>query len=163
YLAFAPAGDLAIIQAGQFDAPFSLENRTRDAYLPFVERSLAVRTMVPFNKDLGVMVHGTDAARMIYYSGGVFNAEGPGLGNADTRVDVIGRVSVAPFARSSLDLLHEASVGGSVWYGQHAAGRQFPSQATPGGFVFFDPTWNPGQAATTLSLFENGQTLTVGG
>jgi hypothetical protein len=69
YLAFAPVGDLFIIQAGQFDTPFSLENRTLDPYLPFIDRSLAVRTLaVPYNKDLGLMVHGTDDARLIYYS-----------------------------------------------------------------------------------------------
>jgi phosphate-selective porin len=160
YVAFAPEGDLFIVQAGQFDAPFSLENRTLDPYLPFVERSLVVRTLaVPYNKDLGVMVHGTDAARTVYYSGGIFNGDGPGLRNGDNRVDVIGRVSVAPLARTALDWLHEASLGASVWYGQHIAGQAFPQQATPGGFVFFDPAWAMG----TLDLFESGPTLTLGG
>jgi hypothetical protein len=160
YLAFAPEGDLFIVQAGQFDAPFSLENRTLDPYLPFVERSLVVRTLaVPYNKDLGVMVHGTDDARMVYYSGGVFNGDGPGLSNADDRVDVIGRVSVAPLARTSLGWLHEASLGLSAWYGQRAAGRPLPAQATPGGFVFFEPTWMMGR----FDLLESGSTLTLGG
>jgi hypothetical protein len=163
YLAFAPAGDLVIVQAGQFDAPFSLENRTRDQYLPFVERSLAVRTAVPYNKDTGLMVHGTDEARSLYYSAGVFNGEGPGPLNADSRVDFIGRASVAPFARTSFELLREVSLGGSLWYGQHVAGRQFLRQTTPGGFVFFDPTWPLQAPPQTLSLFEDGQTLSVGG
>jgi phosphate-selective porin len=164
YVAFAPFGDLLILQAGQFDAPFSLENRTRDAYLPFVERSLAVRTVaVPNNKDLGVMVHGTDPARTIYYSGGLFNGDGPGLRNADNRVDLIGRVSGAPFARTSLELLREVSLGVSAWYGQHVAGRPFPTQTTPGGFVFFDPSWVVGQVMPqTLELLESGRTLTLG-
>jgi hypothetical protein len=165
YVAFAPADDLFIVQAGQFDAPFSFENRTLEAYTPFIERSLAVRTLaVPTNKDLGLMVHGTDAARMVYYSGGIFNGDGPGISNADNRVDVIGRVSVAPLARTSIELLREASLGGSAWYGQHVAGRAFPQQTTPGGFVFFDPTWMVGQTApVTLDLREGGSTLTLGG
>jgi hypothetical protein len=163
YAAFAPVGDLFIVQAGQFDAPFSLENRTLEAYLPFVERSLAVRALtVPSNKDLGVMAHGTDDARMIYYSGGVFNGEGPELGNADNKFDVIGRVSVAPLARSSIGLLREASLGASAWYGQHVAGRAFPTQRTPGGFVFFNPVWT-GTGGTTLDLLEGGSTLSLGG
>jgi hypothetical protein len=162
YVAFAPLGDQVIVQAGQFDAPFSLENRTLDPYLPFVDRSLAVRTLaVPYNKDLGVMVHGADDARFLYFSGGVFNGDGPGQVNADNRVDVIGRVSIAPLARSSLDWLHEVSLGGSAWYGQHVAGRPFPTQTTPGGFVFFQPSWPMGE--TTLDLLENGSTLTLGG
>ena len=43
YVAFAPAGDRLIVQAGQFDAPFTLENRTSDAYTDFIERSMAAR------------------------------------------------------------------------------------------------------------------------
>ncbi|HEX3851517.1 MAG TPA: porin, partial [Polyangiaceae bacterium] len=31
------------VQVGQFDAPFTMENRTSDKYIPFMERSLAVR------------------------------------------------------------------------------------------------------------------------
>jgi hypothetical protein len=169
YVAFAPFDDLFIVQAGQFDAPFSFENRTLEAYTPFIERSLAVRTLaVPNNKDLGLMAHGTDAARTFTYSGGVFNGDGPGLRNADNRVDVIGRVSAAPLARTSVELLREASLGVSAWYGQHVSGRPFPTQTTPGGFVFFDPKWTMGQtmgqmAPVTLDLLENGQTVTLGG
>jgi hypothetical protein len=164
YLAFAPEGDLFIVQAGQFDTPFSLENRTLDPYLPFVDRSLVVRTLAaPYNKDLGVMAHGTDDKRSIYYSGGVFNGDGPGVRNGDNRVDVIGRVSVAPLARTSIELLHEASLGASVWYGQRAGQQAFPSQATPGGFLFFEPSWPEGNPPVPFNLLESGSTLTLGG
>jgi hypothetical protein len=165
YLAFAPLGDLFILQAGQFDVPFSLENRTLDPYIDFFDRSLVVRTLAaPYNKDLGVMAHGTDAARMFYYSAGLFNGDGPGPSNGDNRVDVIARGVVSPFARTSIDLLREASIGASVWYGQHAAERPFPTQATPGGFVFFNPIWHMGQMTPmTLDLLESGPTLTLGG
>ena len=160
YVAFAPMDDLVIVQAGQFDVPFSLENRTRDQYLPFVDRALVVRTLAaPYNKDLGVMVHGTDAARLVYYSAGIFNGDGPGQRNGDNRVDFIGRVSVSPLARTAIESLHEASVGASAWYGQHVAGQPFPTQTTPGGFVFFNPAWN----MMTLDLLESGMTLTLGG
>ena len=165
-LAFLPAGEAFIVQVGQFDGRHSRsENRTLEAYTPFIERSLAMRILaVPNNKDLGVMVHGTDAARTFYYSGGVFNGDGPGFRNADNQVDVIGRVTVSPLARTSIQLLHDATVGASVWYGQHVAGLPFATQATPGGFVFFDPTWMTGQAqAMTLGLQENGPTFTLGG
>jgi hypothetical protein len=165
YVTFAPEGDLFIVQAGQFDAPFSLENRTLEAYTPFIERSLAVRALgAPNNKDLGLMVHGTDAARTFYYSGGVFNGDGPGLRNADNHVDLVGRAFVAPLARTSYEGLREASLGFSVWYGQHVAGLPFPTQTTPGGFVFFDPRWTTGQMTPlTLELHESGRTLTLGG
>jgi hypothetical protein len=90
------------------------------------------------------------------------------VSNADNNVDGIGRVSIAPFARTSLAWLHEASIGASAWYGQHNANQPFPTQATPGGFVFFDPAWTMGQAMAgaapqTLDLLQNGSTLTLGG
>jgi hypothetical protein len=166
YVAFAPADDLFIVQAGQFDAPFSFENRTLDAYTPFIERSLAVRALgAPKNKDLGLMVHGTDAARTVYYSGGVFNGDGPGLPNADNKVDVIGRAFVAPLARGSMAGLREVSLGASVWYGQHVGGLPFAPETTPGGFVFFNPTWTTGRGdmLEALALHEGGSTLTLGG
>jgi Phosphate-selective porin O and P len=165
YVAFAPEGDLVIVQAGQFDAPFSFENRTLEAYTPFIERSLAVRALgAPNNKDLGIMVHGADAARTFYYSGGVFNGDGPGLRNADNHVDLIGRAFAAPLARTPHEGLREVSLGVSAWYGQHVAGLPFPTQTTPGGFVLFDPQWTTGQTMPlTLELRESGRTLTLGG
>jgi len=165
YVAFAPEGDLFIVQAGQFDAPFSFENRTLEAYTPFIERSLAVRALgAPNNKDLGIMVHGADAARTFYYSGGVFNGDGPGLRNADNQVDLIGRAFAAPLARTSHEGLREVSLGVSAWYGQHVAGLPFPTETTPGGLVLFDPRWTTGQAMPlTLELQESGRTLTLGG
>lgn len=165
YVAFAPLDDLFIVQAGQFDAPFTLENRTLDPYTPFVERSLAVRSVAaPRNKEVGFMVHGADAARSIYYSGGVFNGDGPGLRNPDNQVDLIGRVVLSPLARTSFDALRAVSLGGSAWYGQHLSGQPFLRQTTPGGFVLFDPRWTTGQGAqTTLELRERGKMLAFGG
>ena len=47
------------LQVGQFDAPFTLENRTSDKYFDFMERSVAVRAFgVPANKDDGAMLWG---------------------------------------------------------------------------------------------------------
>src|SRR5207244_381508 len=47
------------LQAGQFDLPFTLENRTSDKYFDFMERSVVVRSFgVPANKDQGAMLFG---------------------------------------------------------------------------------------------------------
>jgi hypothetical protein len=163
YAAFVPEEDLVIVQAGQFDAPFTLENRTAEPYLPFIERSLAVRSLVPSNKEVGVMAHGGDSARSVYYSAGVFNGDGPGARNADSQVDFIGRVVVSPLARTSLELFRGLALGGSGWYGQHQAGSPFPTQLTPGGFVVFDPTWTGGQAGSPFALHERGKMLALAG
>jgi Phosphate-selective porin O and P len=163
YAAFAPAGDLVIVQAGRFDVPFSFENRTLEGYAPFLERSLVGRAIgAPFRKDVGVMVQGTDDARTFHYSVGVFNGDGPGLRNADDQVDFIGRVVAAPLARSSFDSLRAISLGGSAWYGQRAGAQPFVTQATPGGFVVFDPAWTSG-GNTPFALRQNGSLLAFGG
>jgi hypothetical protein len=165
YVAFAPVGDLFIVQAGQFDAPFTLENRTLDGYTTFIERSLAVRALgAPLNKDVGIMVHGAGEARTFNYAAGVFNGDGPSFRNADNQVDLIGRVVVAPLARTSFESLRAASLGASVWYGQHLAGLPFATQTTAGGFHFFDPRWTTGQVTPlTLELRQHGTMLTLGG
>ena len=165
YVAFAPAADLFVVQLGQFDAPFTLENRTLEPYTPFIERSLAVRALgAPTNKDLGLMVHGVAAARTIYYSAGLFNGDGPALRNGDNQVDLIGRVAGTPLARAAHEVLRTLQLGGSLWYGQHHAGAPLPVQATPGGFVVFDPTWTTGQLnPLALALDESGRTLALAG
>src|SRR5262249_30389523 len=115
------------------------------------------------NKDIGVMVHGADASRSIYYSGGVFNGDGPALRNPDDQVDFIGRVVVSPLARTSFELFRGLALGGSGWYGQHNAGTDFPTQTTPSGFVVLDPNWTTGQTAAPFALHERGNMVALGG
>jgi hypothetical protein len=163
YVALAPFGDTFILQAGQFDAPFTLENRTSDAYTTFIERSLAVRALgVPRNKEVGVMAHGLVADGVFYYSGGVFNGDGPDFRNFDNQVEAIGRAAVAPLA-SSEGLFRRLSLGGSAWYGRHILGPTFPAQATAGGVRFLAPEWTTGQPATTFQLREHGYVAAFAG
>ncbi|HVZ73629.1 MAG TPA: porin [Polyangia bacterium] len=163
FAAWAPMGDLVILQAGRFDVPFSFENRTLEGYAPFLERSLVGRAVgAPFRKDVGVMVQGVDSARTFHYSVGLFNGDGPAFQNADDQIDVIGRVVLAPLARSSVDSLRAASLGGSAWLGQRGGAQPFVPQATPGGFVVFDPAWTS-SGATSLALRQNGSLLAFGG
>jgi hypothetical protein len=163
YLAFAPFGNQLILQVGQFDAPFTLENRTADPYTDFIERAMVARTLgAPRNKEVGAMVHGT-LASLVYYSAGVFNGEGPGFRNVDNQPDGIGRVVVSPFG-STNGAFRRLSIGGSGWYGRHVLGPMFPVQATPGGVRFLAPRWVSGQnPGTTLELREHGRLMAAGG
>jgi hypothetical protein len=163
YAALAPFGDRLILQAGQFDAPFTLENRTSDAYTDFIERSMAVRSLgVPRNKEVGAMLHGLLGDGLFYYSGGVFNGNGPGFRNIDNQPDAIGRVAFSPFARGE-GKLRRLSVGGSGWYGRHVLGPTFPVQATPGGLTYLAPQWMTGQPARTLEMREHGSVMAFAG
>ncbi|HEX3694329.1 MAG TPA: porin [Polyangia bacterium] len=161
YVALAPLGDLAILQAGQFDAPFTLENRISDRYTDFIERSLTVRAVgAPTNKEVGVMLHGTDDRHLGYYSAGVFNGEGPNFRNLDNQFDLIARGFFAPFGLLSVDRLKAITLGGSVWRGRHLNGLAFQSQTTAGGFVFFNPRWTTGRAPISdVELHQQGRVL----
>jgi Phosphate-selective porin O and P len=163
-LAFAPAGDRLIVQAGQFDAPFTLENRTSDVATDFIERSMVARTLgAPRNKEVGVMAHGLIARDRVYYSAGLFDGEGPGFRNLDNQADAIGRIVFSPLATSA-GLLRRFSIGGSAWVGDHVNGPAFPVQASPGGVVFLEPHWVSGQAAPlSLALREQGTVRAFGG
>jgi len=163
YVALAPFGDLFILQAGQFDVPFTQENRTSDAYTNFIERSMVARSLgAPRNKEVGAMAHGLVGNGLFYYSGGVFNGDGPDYRNFDNQVDAIGRVAVSPLA-SSEGTFRRLSIGGSGWYGRHTLGPTFPVQATPGGLRFVEPRWTTGQPARTLELRENGTVAAFAG
>jgi hypothetical protein len=164
YLAFAPFGDQLILQAGEFDAPFTLENRTSDEYTDFIERAMVARTLgAPLNKEVGVMAHGLLADGRLYYSGGLFNGEGPGFRNLDNQTDSIGRVVLTPFATSARPWRGFA-IGGSAWYGNHVLGPEAPAQATPGGMVFFEPHWTSGQTnPLAFELHEQGNATAFGG
>src|SRR5262245_42584784 len=163
YVALAPFGDRFIVQAGVFDAPFTLENRTSDAYTTFIERWMVVRSLaVPRNKEVGAMVHGLLGDGFLYYSGGVFNGDGPDFRNLDNQPDAIGRVVLSPFAAGE-GALRRLSLGGSAWYGRHVLAPTFPVQATPGGVRFVQPQWITGQPPRTLELREHGYVAAFGG
>ena len=87
FVALAPWKNLAILQVGQFDAPFTLENRTSDKYFDFMERSITVRAFgIPDNKEMGAMLHGFNDDRNYYYSVAVLNGDGQNFKNVDRAV-----------------------------------------------------------------------------
>ncbi len=93
WLAYSPVSQFHA-QVGQFDAPFTMENRSSDKYIPFMERSLAVRALgIPTNKEMGAMAFGELLGQRVYYSAGVFNGDGQNRLSPDNRVDGIGRGS----------------------------------------------------------------------
>lgn len=144
--------DRLIVQAGQFDAPFTMENRISDRGLDFLERSTLARTLaIPENKAQGAMAHGTNAARSYYYAAGAF------LGNGQT--DGMGRAWVAPLSFLHVpELVRGITVGGSLRLGHARGGTALPAQSTQSGFVFFDPhtRWLDGTDVTDVNLRTRG-------
>ncbi len=156
FLAYAPFGDALVIQAGQFDVPFTLENRTSDTETDFIERSMVARSLgAPLNKDVGAMVHGLLWDGRFYYSAGLFDGNGPGFRNIDNKADAIGRIVLTPLGASN-GAWRAVSIGGSAWRGDHVTGPEAPVQATPGGVIFFQPQWTGSFASPTFELQEQG-------
>lgn len=159
FVAIAPWGDLAILQAGQFDAPFTLENRTSDKYFDFMERSMTVRVLgEPNNKEVGAMLHGMPKNKLFYYSGGLFNGDGQNFKNVDADIDFMGRAWVAPFALTDIDELKSITLGGSVLFGKRGPdGNALNTGTTQAGFKFFDSKFTLPDGKTSAEIHQRGK------
>ncbi|MEO6954395.1 MAG: porin [Polyangia bacterium] len=151
------------LQVGQFDAPFTMENRTSDKYIDFMERSLAVRALgVPLNKDQGGMLWGWLPKQLAYYSAGVFDGDGGSFKSQDSRPAIIGRGFVAPlaFMGARHPWLQQLWVGGSFWWKNEinaggpvaanltgAAQNDITSMTTQGAQTFFSSSYADGKNA----------------
>jgi phosphate-selective porin len=161
FVGIAPWKSLAMLQVGQFDAPFTMENRTSDKYFDFMERSITVRAFgIPSNKETGAMINGLLPKKMAYYSIGIFDGDGQNFRNVDAKFDAMGRVYIAPFAMAGVKSLEDVEIGGSFWVGKRGNnGLRLASQTTQGGVTFLDPTWKitPTMGATTpVEVHQNG-------
>lgn len=163
YVALAPWNNLAILQVGQFDAPFTLENRTSDKYFDFMERSITVRALgIPDNKQMGAMLLSFNDQRNYHVSLGVFNGDGQNFKNADNDFDLMGRGWIAPFSFSGEGPLHDVEIGGSFWTGNRDNTLGLANQTTQGGFTFlnmgaFSVTPAGGAAAQTYQYRQVGR------
>jgi phosphate-selective porin len=139
------------LQAGQFDAPFTMENRTSEKWgTPFMERSITVRDVaVPTQKQIGLMAWG-EAFKVFNYSIGLFNGDGQNRPNVDSKGDVFARVYMMPLA-SRTDALKNLEVGASVRYGsrdKNFANYDVPALTTQGQYAFWNPTYAGSQGQT---------------
>ncbi|HEY4183692.1 MAG TPA: porin [Polyangia bacterium] len=162
FVALAPWNNLVILQVGQYDGPFTLENRTSDKYFDFMERSITVRAFgIPDNKETGAMLHGFNDDRNFYYSLALVNGDGQNFKNVDRAFDWMGRAWIAPFSFTGDGPLHDVEIGGSFWTGDRTNALPPTSQTTQGSFTFlsfsqFNTTYN-GTANTAMQLRQVGR------
>jgi Phosphate-selective porin O and P len=134
------------IQLGQFDTPFSLENRTSDDYLEWMERSIAVRAFaLQSQREIGGMVWGELGPRVFDYQLGVFGGDGMNRPSVDARVDFIGRIFVRPFAGgASSDLAKLTQIGVSARHGDRDPSEvayDYSPITTNQGYALWKPTY----------------------
>ena len=145
------------VMVGQMDAPFMMENRTSDKFIPFMERSLAVRAVgIPTNKELGAMFWGETNDRLFFYSVGPYMGDGQNRPNVDARFDLMGRTVVHPLALSGLDKanpLRDAQLGASFRYGSRDkkwVDYDYPAPSTQAGYVFWTPSYTGANGNTRI-------------
>jgi phosphate-selective porin len=159
------ADSLFNVQLGQYDAPFTMENRTSDKFIPFMERSLAVRAVgIPTNKELGLMTWGEMSNKLFFYSVGLFNGDGQNKLNTDSHGDVFGRVFVHPLATSQKGPLKDLQIGGSIHYGSRDrkySYYDYPGLSTQGNYTFWSPVYNGAGGQT--HVLPSGDQLGVAG
>jgi hypothetical protein len=154
-------------QIGQFNGPVTMENKTGNNYLPWMERNLPIRSFVmPTNKEIGLMAWGEFGERNLMYEAGVFAGDGQNRAQIDNAVDVMGRVFARPFAKKggkgSLDKAH---IGVSARHGerdQAFVGYDYPSITTGQGIALWTPRYNDSQGRRTHVIPSGAQNL-IGG
>ena len=100
-LEFRPVGQPFRVQAGQFKAPFGLQQITSSGRLQFVERAI---TDAKFNpaREMGAMFSGTAVERKVGYDLGVFNRSGESVRETNSSPLWVGRVVFEPFGPYAL-------------------------------------------------------------
>jgi phosphate-selective porin OprO/OprP len=134
-LEIRPVGRAFRVQAGQFKAPFGLQQITSSGRLQFVDRAITDAKFNP-GRDMGVMLAGTAAGRKVGYDLGVFNGSGESIRQTNGSHLWVARAYVNPLgpyapAESAVDagdrgVVH---VGVAVRGGKQIRGR------TAGGIV----------------------------
>ena len=145
------AHPLLNVEVGQFDLPFTAETRTSDKFLPFIERSVAVRVIGKGNaKDTGLMLWGNLDKRRVAYALSVVQGDGMNRPNVDHRFDLVARAYVRPFAGGQL-AIRDLQLGGSVRRGsrdQHLVNYDYPAMTTAGGYTFWKPSYGSALSAS---------------
>lgn len=113
---FAPAAQL---QFGKFKSPVGLERLQSANALTFIERALP--TLLVPNRDLGVMFQGDVGEGLLSYQFAALNGSSD-AGSNDADVgddkDLVGRLFVHPFQRTTLEPLQGLGIGFATTYGR---------------------------------------------
>lgn len=128
-LEIRPQGRPFRFQAGQFKAPFGLQQLTSSGRLQFVDRAITDAKFNP-GRDMGAMFSGTVAGRRVGYDLGLFNGSGESIRQTNDTHLLVGRVQFQPLgpyalAESSVDAPARPVVhlGAGVRTGKQIRGR----------------------------------------
>lgn len=156
----------ANLQVGQFNVPFSMENRTLDPYTPFMERNVAIRGfVVPSSRDMGAMIWGDVADGFFSYEVGAFGGEGLNRPSVDSKLDFTGRFVFHPFAGGSGAFARSAQIGIDLRHGDRdpkAVGYDYSPITTGQGFALWRPTYTD-SLGRLIHIIPSGAQNAIGG
>jgi hypothetical protein len=104
-------------QAGQFKTPFAQEAGTGATNLDFVERgfqSMLYPSAASAFRSPGIALHGDIDGGVIQYWVGAFNGKGYATANTTNQPEVVGRLRLYPFRKSTSSWFKELAFGGSI-------------------------------------------------
>jgi phosphate-selective porin len=142
YIDFKPWKVLQF-QAGQYKVPFSQEVGTGDTAVELIERSL-VSVLYPDAAGTfrapGVTAHGVLLDDRVQYWVGAFNGKGLVTNNTTDEPEVVARMRIYPWKKSSNEWLNGFAIGGSI---NHSRSRGLSNELSFSGvtndseFTFF--------------------------
>ena len=160
-----------------------MENRTSDKYLPFMERSLAVRDVgIPDNKEIGLMAWGETPGGHVNYALGLFLGDGQNRIDVDGNGEFVGRLFFHPLATSVSGPLKDLQIGASLIGGTRAVPNvvsttnpttnkvttatntngavnyDYPAMTTQGNYTFWANNYQNSQGTYTHILPAGSQT-----
>jgi len=161
------ASDHFNVQLGQFNLPFTMENRTSTNKTTFMDRALPSRAWgTPTVKDIGGRIWGHLDKRVLYWSWAVVHGDGMNRPNADNRVTTAMRVYTRPLGGGN-NPLDRLQVGASFKYGMHDKNQvayDYPSMSTQGGYRFWTPMYTDSVGSgRRVHIIPSGAQLGVAG
>lgn len=150
------------IMFGQYNAPFSMENRTSDKFTTMMERNVAIRGfVVPSTREIGITVWGEIGDRKLNYEVGAFIGDGQNRPQIDNRFDFIGRI----FARPLPGSLSKAQIGMSARHGDRDlayVGYDYAAITTGQGFGLWNPQYRD-SLGRLIHVIPSGAQNQIGG
>lgn len=151
-------------QIGQYQPPVTQENRTSDAMVPLMDRSLATRTfVVPGGRETGLMLWGDFGDDVFTYELAVVGGDGQNRATVDAAPDFMGRLLVSPF--KSFKLGKDVRFGVGARHGQRdqkAVGYDVVPFSTTNGYVLWDSVYKDSDSRR-VHIMPSGAQNTIGG